>query len=219
MDIKTWLYDWNGVNVALFQRINALHYGEYYDKAMLLGSALGNHKMFYLYFPLLLVLSGVMIWHEHLHHKGNYVHYRRDWTRVLMVLIIGYGFDGIITMGLKDLFHLPRPFVILPEGSFRLIAPPMEEKEHYISFPSGHAVFSMLLAVALWPVLNGFTQFLAVIYVLWVGLSRIALAQHFPADVLAGYAISVVVVTTVRRAVDWAHLCVIEWELQKQKAR
>ncbi len=216
MDIKALLYDWNGGNLALFQYLHAWH-GETYDRVMLLGTAIGEYEHFYLYFPIILIFAGLMIWHEKLHHKDNYVHYKRDWAQVFMVMVLSYGAVGIVITLLKEFYQFPRPFVILPEGSFRLIAPPMEEKRYYVSFPSGHAAFSMFLAAALWPVLNRLMKSMAVVFVLWVGLSRIALAEHFPADVLAGYVVSIAVVLLMRRGVEWAWQYVVEWQMEKQK--
>jgi phosphatidylglycerophosphatase B len=74
------------------------------------------------------------------------------------------------------------------------------------SFPSGHALFavgvfgglavlltarmrSRLLQVAVWLV--------AVSLILLVGISRVYLGVHYPSDVLAGYALGVIWVTTV----------------------
>lgn len=64
------------------------------------------------------------------------------------------------------------------------------------SFPSGHAMGSATLGVALvllcwptrwrWPVLAG-----AVGFVLLVGLSRIYLGVHYPSDILAGWAAAI----------------------------
>jgi undecaprenyl-diphosphatase len=74
------------------------------------------------------------------------------------------------------------------------------------SFPSGHALYAASvfggLAVLLTARMeNRLLQFLvwliAVSLILLVGLSRVYLGVHYPSDVLAGYAIGVIWVTTV----------------------
>jgi undecaprenyl-diphosphatase len=74
------------------------------------------------------------------------------------------------------------------------------------SFPSGHALYAASvfggLAVLLTARMeNRLHQFLvwlfAVSLILLVGLSRVYLGVHYPSDVLAGYAIGVIWVTTV----------------------
>jgi membrane-associated phospholipid phosphatase len=74
------------------------------------------------------------------------------------------------------------------------------------SFPSGHAlyaagVFGGLAVLLTARMENRLHQFLvwlfAVSLILLVGLSRVYLGVHYPSDVLAGYAIGVIWVTTV----------------------
>jgi membrane-associated phospholipid phosphatase len=55
-------------------------------------------------------------------------------------------------------------------------------------FPSGHAAFVILFAASWWSLVAWPYRSGLVALVLWVGVSRIWLGQHFPADVLAGYA-------------------------------
>jgi membrane-associated phospholipid phosphatase len=70
------------------------------------------------------------------------------------------------------------------------------------SLPSGHASFAMLLAAGLWPAFTRPGRLVLTVFVLWVGLSRISLGAHFPADVAAGYLSSLLLVLGVRAAVQ-----------------
>jgi signal peptidase II len=56
----------------------------------------------------------------------------------------------------------------------------------------------MLCAASIWPVLNRPGRYLAVMMVLWIGVSRVSLGVHFPADVLAGYLSSLLIVLAAR---------------------
>ncbi len=99
------------------------------------------------------------------------------------VSIIG---SALLNLGAKHLFARQRPTLwesIAPESSF--------------SFPSGHAMGTMTLAVVLillawqtrwrWPV-----AVLTAGFAVLVGLSRIYLGVHYPSDILAGWAAALV---------------------------
>lgn len=92
------------------------------------------------------------------------------------------GGSALLNLATKQLFARDRP------GLWESIAP-----ESTYSFPSGHAMGSMTLAMVLvllawhtrwrWPVGVAMAGFVAM-----VGLSRIYLGVHYPSDILAGWA-------------------------------
>ena len=73
--------------------------------------------------------------------------------------------------------------------------------EYHHSFPSGHSSFSMLIIASIWSLLFAWQKGLGVIFVLWVGISRISLGAHFPADVLAGFGSAFLIVIIVKLAI------------------
>jgi membrane-associated phospholipid phosphatase len=81
---------------------------------------------------------------------------------------------------------------------FRRERPPGDGRGFYTrfdrpSFPSGHAARTSCLALALAPLLPVWSWPFVALWVVSVGLSRVALQVHFAADILAGWAVGIVV--------------------------
>jgi signal peptidase II len=110
---------------------------------------------------------------------------------------VAYVADGALLGWLKPLLDFPRPPLALPPGTVNVIGAP----EYHHSLPSGHSSFAMLVAASLWPVFTRAWRAAACAFVLWVGLSRISLGAHFPADVLAGFVSALTVVLLVRQLI------------------
>ena len=135
--------------------------------------------------------------------------YLRREFHALKTLGATFGGALLLEFSLKLAFHRPRPapFFDLPTpASF--------------SFPSGHALFSFCffagLAALLSPRLASQKAKLglwsiAIVLILGIGLSRIYLGVHYPSDVLAGYAVAIVWVATVK-FVNELHLKNVERE-------
>jgi undecaprenyl-diphosphatase len=111
---------------------------------------------------------------------------RRDrfWPDGVAMLIATAG-GWLLIVGLKVLFHRPRPAEIFAHLGY--------------SFPSGHSFFAATLygmLAYLWSRDAPFRQqrrywAAATLVILLVGFSRVFLGVHFPSDVLAGFAIAV----------------------------
>lgn len=195
--LKDILYHWGGANEKLFYMVNGIQGGEWYEKFMLLGTFLGNHHYFPFYGVLIAAIAVVAIMRA----EGNARTERIiSWSGIIGVLLVSYGLDGVIIKGLKAYMAYPRPFQILPDGAVHLIGSAIDEEQYNRSFPSGHASFAMLLAASLWPVLNKAGKGVAVFFVMWVCISRLALGVHFPMDVLTGAALCLGVVLLVRHS-------------------
>ena len=118
---------------------------------------------------------------------------RRAAAWLVITVVIG----GLLGVGLKYLVGRARP----------VFDEPVYVASGY-SFPSGHALNSMLIALAvltvLWPTLGRAGRIasatVAALFVLIVGLDRVALGVHFVTDVVAGWTVALAVVAATAAA-------------------
>lgn len=181
MSLKAILYDWGGLNAWLFHAVNDIQ-GDVWGQFMLLGTALADHGNFYYYLVVMVVIAVAGPRHSP----------QTKWSGYLglpAVFAVGYVVDEWLVSALKDWFDFPRPLLALPPDTVHVLGEP---KLHH-SLPSGHTAFAALVAATIWPLLGRRGRIAAVLFVLWVGASRMALGAHFPADVLAGALISLLV--------------------------
>jgi membrane-associated phospholipid phosphatase len=195
--MKEIIYDWGGLNVALFHAINGTHSG-FIDSFMQLGTALGGHSNFSLYLSLLVVTAFVALARMPVQEAVIQQKIALRWLAVITVFSIGYVVDGWLISALKPMLDFPRPPLALPDGSVHVVG----DAELHHSLPSGHASFAMLVVASMWPLFKRWWKVAGIFFVLWVGISRISLGAHFPADVMAGFLLSLIVVMLVFRLVE-----------------
>lgn len=194
--MKEILYDWGGANLWLFHAINDVK-EEYLDWFMLLGTHIGSHTYFPVYLAIAVLIALVVI----------ALALRKDprlgqelalyWLAAMCVFILGYTLDGAFLTWLKPFLDFPRPPLALPADSLHILGEP----EYHHSLPSGHASFAMLVAASFWPVLNSAGRVAVGTFVVWVGISRIGVGAHFPADILAAYISSLSITLLVRAGI------------------
>jgi membrane-associated phospholipid phosphatase len=189
--MKEIFYDWGGANVWIFHALNDIRFAGL-DQFMLLGTTLGDHILFPLYLGLLTLLALIVVntpFQDSAHHRIRV----SRWMAVIAVFSLAYLLDGVLLGYIKPLLDFPRPPLALAPGTLNIVGIP----EYHHSLPSGHSSFAMLVTASLWPVLNRKWRIAGACFVLWVGLSRISLGAHFPADVMAGFLSSLAVVMVV----------------------
>jgi len=196
LSVKEIVYDWGGANAWLFHLINDVHAG-WFDQFMLLGTAVGDHTSFVPILCLLMLAAVFAVSRNYAHEPLQGEHAAMLWLGVISVFALGYWLDGALLGWLKPMLDFPRPPLALGEVNVHIVG---EAKYHH-SFPSGHSSFVMLVCASLWP-LGSWWRIGGVSFALWVGLSRISLGAHFPADVLGGFVISLLVVLAVRAMVN-----------------
>lgn len=189
--MKEIFYDWGGANVWLFHAINDIRF-EWLDNVMLFGTYLGGHTFFPLYL-VLLTLIALFVVNQPAQDFSLYETRVKRWMAVIAVFSLAYWLDGLLLGALKPLLDFPRPPLALPVDTVHIVG----AVELHHSLPSGHSSFAMMVVASLWPVLTRWLRVAGVFFVVWVGISRISLGAHFPADVVAGFILSLAVVLLV----------------------
>lgn len=101
------------------------------------------------------------------------------------------GFSGIlalaINVAISHIWFRPRPFAILPKGSYtELISHSMDA-----SFPSDHTSGSFGFAAASWGETQKWIRYSFTIVAIVVMFARVFVGVHYPTDVLAGLVVGI----------------------------
>ncbi len=174
------LYDWFGLNAALFGLINAVH-APLLDRLMLAASGLGHPRMFAFYIAVALWLSwrrpDVLPW------------------RNTVVFAFGYAvLSQVLVPILKGALDFPRPITVLGAQA-RVLG----ENDALHALPSGHATFAVLLACALTPGMPRPARVALTVFAVLVCVSRVSVGAHFPADVAWGAVLAALTVAALQR--------------------
>jgi membrane-associated phospholipid phosphatase len=110
----------------------------------------------------------------------EYAQYSRYFDELLKIGS-SYATIGLVYAFAKFSVDMPRPYCSLSD--FVSIANFAGER-CLSSFPSAHTATAVLIFYSLLPYLNFIGKLLGLCFIVLVGLSRIALAMHFPADIL-----------------------------------
>lgn len=183
MSWKFLVYDWGGWNVALFHTINS-GMPSALDPAAWFFSLIGS------YWTAPLVMLGLWAWARLAAESGRAPAIRHQLVR----FVLAFGLALVLATALKLLFDFPRPPALYGD-----LVRVMGTAEWHYSLPSGHSTYAALAAGVLWPLVSARLRVALALYVLLVGWSRIAAGMHFPADVVAGWAIGLGSLALVNR--------------------
>lgn len=87
---------------------------------------------------------------------------------------------------LKNVFQRPRPYQALTDVVLLYPTP------HSFSFPSGQTAIAFVIAMGLWLMFpKKWIAYAGLAYAITIGLSRIYMGHHYPADVIAGACIGI----------------------------
>lgn len=166
--MKQALYDWWGLNITLFERINGLHWAPF-DTLMLVVTTLGHPNMYPFYLA-------AALWQAWRRPVGLVL-------RNVATFAIAYPLVSMIAVPLlKRALDFPRPIEALGANAVTVIG----SSDAAYSFPSGHSAFAVLLAASMMPGASRGVRLILGGFAALVCISRISLGAHFPADVVGG---------------------------------
>jgi membrane-associated phospholipid phosphatase len=161
---------------------------------MLTGTRISSHVFFPLYLAAEFVVSLVIVGRAFRSDRRYGERLGLVWLGAFAVFGFGYVVDGAFLMWIKPFLDFPRPPLALGQGNLMVLGEP----EFHHSLPSGHASFAMLVGASFWTVSGMAGRVILVAFVLWVGISRISVGAHFPADVLASWLTALPLILLVR---------------------
>jgi membrane-associated phospholipid phosphatase len=182
MEVKRFFYDFGGFNTELFLYINQItNYG--YIPYILKG--LSSLFFYQLFIPYFIIACIVCLYEVQTSPAGTKEQKFFTYTNDLVKAGLCYSLFTMIYATLKYTVNLPRPYCSLsPTSYYSLIT--FEGERCLSSFPSAHSALALIIAYYLWPYLNKTLKIAFAITIIFVGLSRISLAMHYPADIIYG---------------------------------
>jgi undecaprenyl-diphosphatase len=132
-----------------------------------------------------------------------YFLYKRFWRELLMTAASGVG--GLLFLFFSHIFMRPRPFLLFDKMVWSGSA-------NIPGFPSGHTIgaitFCVLVAYLLSPKIKSrlgkFSLVLITsLIVIYVGVSRLYVGDHYLTDVIAGYALGVAWFGVANTSIEW----------------
>jgi membrane-associated phospholipid phosphatase len=181
--MKDLIYDFYGYNEQIFHEINNAFSGSELQHLFKYISHLFDLEMFAVYYCIILTLLLYRIVKIKQYEQYSFCY------DFMVEIGICYACFGVIYAALKFGINMPRPFCSMPEGSFTTILDITKERCQS-SFPSSHAGIVFMITLFLWDYIGWYARFAWLTMVILVGLSRIALAMHYPVDILYSLFIS-----------------------------
>jgi len=143
-------------------------------------------------FPYIVILLAgfFLLFHHEIFLSANpFKEFINKWKEFLF-LSFSCGSAWIVSLILKNLFHISRPFLTLPDVYPLFI-------KNTFSFPSEHAMFFSALAVSLF-FYHKKAGYVFMFFAFIIGLARIIAGVHFPIDILGGFVLGALVAYSLR---------------------
>lgn len=184
---KLSMYDWEGYNWILSQKIHLFFQNKFAISTLHMFSKLVSNICF---FPIhIILLSFVVAWLIH-KHKYNQLAIAMFYMKHFCLLLVNISIGMLIVKVMKEYFQYPRPFCTiwynLNEHMMYFLNRQREivcGKGDY-AFPSGHAAYVLLFVTSFWGTMNPLVKKLSSCVVVVIMASRVILGYHFLADVV-----------------------------------
>ena len=198
--LKSFFYDFGGLNIYLFKLINSYFGKEKYDYLMILADFFAGYRNFKYHLLVLIIFAAFTI----LTNRNNQARVKFltfNWLEFMATLLSSVFACFILIFALKAIFLLPRPFCSQDLVNIHEIKIITGHASCFHSFPSGHTSFCTVFVASLWPYANRIFRFFGAILIVLIGISRITAGAHFPADVIWSFVLSLAVTILARHCV------------------
>ena len=185
-DMKDLIYDFYGYNEEIFHEINHAFSSPILQHLCKYVSLLFDIEMFAVYYCIILAILIYRIFTLKQYDQYSFCY------DFMVKIGICYTCFGFAYAALKFGVNMPRPFCSLPEDTFTTIMDISQERCQS-SFPSSHTGLVFLITLFLWDYVGWVARAFWIGLVMLVGISRIALAMHYPADIFYSLLIAAVV--------------------------
>lgn len=198
MYIKNALYDWFGLNQSLQRWFHSFDDNRIYHQTMSLASKyVGNSDLFPIHAILIILLFGYVVHRQNAQtSRFSLTKYHSNIIRAGYILCVAFLIDAVLIELCKRYFALPRPFCAT------VLSDIAQARKCYRSFPSGHAAYITILVMSMWPLMNKAFRYVAVVCLILIYVSRVALNMHFPADIFYSVLMSGTVTYFVGKHID-----------------
>lgn len=178
--MKFIFYNWLGLNEYLFTLINSsLNHGAL-PHFFYVISILFKEFVFLIYYAAFVTYEVRNL------STQTYEKYNKIFNKAVEIGSIYANVMVVYTL-IKYTANFPRPYCSM--SSFVSINNFAHER-CLSSFPSAHTAMAIIVCWWVWPCVNRLGRILLITLVILVGLSRIALAMHYPADIIWSVVIS-----------------------------
>lgn len=132
------------------------------------------------FLPILIILAGLfLLFHHEVFKADNPGQILRQKYKEIFLVFLSGAVAWTLAHAVKYFIHIPRPFESL-EGVAALFG------KTGSSFPSGHAAFSMALAISIF-YCHKKAGYVFMVLALVMSFARIAAGVHYPWDILGGF--------------------------------
>ncbi len=111
------------------------------------------------------------------------------WFTGVYFIFTSIAFSGLITLLLKNIFGRVRPNFY--DGINLWQSFPFQGEYDFLSFPSGHSTTAGAIAMIIYLFAPKVTP-IAILFAVWIAISRLGVGAHYPADVIAGLAVGAI---------------------------
>jgi tRNA threonylcarbamoyl adenosine modification protein YjeE len=221
--MKEIFYDWLGYNAKIFHFLN--HEGNIglLPKTLSYLSFFFNIENFAIYYVIGCLVFMTRIYSSPLIRgsqesceilgsspKSSLEENNKKTYNLLIFIGICYAIFGLTYAAIKFSINFPRPYCSISPELFQTILD-LSHERCLSSFPSSHSGLALIVTILAWSYLGVVSRIFAVVTTALVAWSRIALAMHYPADILYSYMIVILVICSSRLVFRVFEGNIIKW--------